>query len=272
MRNKLGVKNQQLNQSRYSMEFKESKQSSKCTIKNVRRCWNLLLTFWVLLSLSIEINTVYTYLKSKYPANPLYYWIDSSKLESARWVAVIIRNLPPNCCPDKICKNWSTENEQVLYAEPPMLIKNCYWSLVRVATIHDAIKVCKRLNGKEIAKGKMLKVHIHPYSNYRTYDCQLDTKHNNDFLKQEAMFTSQLGISTVFNPESERSDEKPSKSPSSEILTLKDSKNLKGRYDEWKSQDVRRIDKTSTFANKGNSKVTNSVDLSEANNKWGHER
>lgn len=79
----------------------------------------------------------------------------------------------------------------------------------------------------------MLKVHIHPYSNYRKYDSQLDSKHNNDFvLNQEAMYTSQIGISTVFNPESERSEERQHKSPSSEILTLKDSKNLKIRYEE----------------------------------------
>ena len=129
------------------------------------------------------------------------------------------------------------------------------------------LKSENRLNGKEIAKGKTLKVHVHPYSNYRKYDNQHDSKHNNDFLKQEAMFSSQFGLSTVFNPESERNEEKPSKSPSSEIFSQKDSKNLKSQQNEWKSQDVKRHDKNSTLALKDDPIIASTIEDSKHNSK-----
>ena len=113
----------------------------------------------------------------------------------------------------------------------------------------------------------MLKAHVHPSSNYRKFDCQYDTKQSIDFLKQEAMFSSQIGLSAVFNPESEISNSKRSKSPTSEIFSQKDSKNLNVKQFESKSQDVRIKEKSSTFAVKDNSRASNTVELSDPNSK-----
>lgn len=113
---------------------------------------------------------VYNKIKQAYPDKPLYYWIDSTKLESTRWVAVILRNLPRNCKTELICLKWSSNGEKVLYAEQPIYIESWYWWLVRVGSIQDAYKICNRLNGKELAEGMYLKADVHPNSNFRKQD------------------------------------------------------------------------------------------------------
>lgn len=98
--------------------------------------------------LNLELIIVHDYLKKAYPAHPLHYWVDTWRLESAKWVAVVLRNLPEKSCPIKVMRNCSAEGEKVLYIEPIRLIRNWYWTIVRVGSIQDAIKIWKRLNGK----------------------------------------------------------------------------------------------------------------------------
>lgn len=101
-----------------------------------------------------------------------------------------------------------------------MLIRNCYCTIVRVGSIEDAIKICKRLHGKELLEGQFLKANIHPYSNYRKQELTIqDNKSPISSLNVSSYIA--LSQHNPLNPEFDKDNDETIKSPTSETLMLR---------------------------------------------------
>ncbi|CAI2364130.1 unnamed protein product [Moneuplotes crassus] len=157
------------------------------------------------------------------------YALDSSRVENSGWVAVVIRNLPREATKSIIVANCSQNGEKVLYATNPIKVKNMYCCMVRVKTIDDAEKICRRLNEKRKFKEGIF-VDIHPNSNYKRQNPQ---KSQFSIFKNEKYFPSNDGKKKVkvHDEVAEMKNPKPDNSIIGQ-LTLLD------RKTDWKNKDV----------------------------------